>query len=104
MTSDEIRPAPEQPSPVTPLLEVHDLRVSYPAREGGRTEVVRTSSDLQGATARIAEELNSQYVLGYTSPRGADGQFHSIRVKVGAGYLVRSRTGYIATPLARRRS
>ena len=50
-------------------------------------------------TARIAEELNSQYVLGYTSPRGADGQFHSIRVRIaGADYRVRARNGYVATP------
>jgi VWFA-related protein len=74
------------------------------AESGGRTEVVRSSVDLQGATARIAEELNSQYVLGYTSPRGADGQFHSIRVRAGADYRVRARNGYVATPLARRKS
>ena len=50
------------------------------------------------ATARIAEELNSQYVLGYTSPRGADGQFHSIRVRVGGPeYRVRARKGYVAS-------
>ena len=75
------------------------------AETGGRTEIVQSSSQLVEATARIAEELNSQYVLGYTSPRGADGQFHSIRVRVaGADYRVRTRNGYIATPLGRRRS
>ena len=43
-------------------------------------------------------------MLGYTSPRGADGQYHSIRVRVaGADYRVRARHGYVATPLARRR-
>jgi Ca-activated chloride channel homolog len=75
------------------------------AETGGRTEVVQSSSQLVDATARIAEELNSQYVLGYTSPRGADGQYHSIRVRVsGSEYRVRARSGYIATPLARRPS
>jgi Ca-activated chloride channel family protein len=69
------------------------------AESGGRTEVVQNTSELNEATARIAEELNSQYVLGYTSPRGADGQFHSIRVRVsGSDYRVRARTGYVATP------
>ena len=64
---------------------------------GGRTEIVRTSADLDDATARIAEELNSQYVLGYTSPRGADGKYHSIRVRMhGAEYKVRARNGYVA--------
>lgn len=68
---------------------------------GGRVEVVRTTADLVTATARIAEELNSQYVLGYISPRGADGQFHSIRVRVsGSDYRVRARNGYVAVPLA----
>ena len=69
------------------------------AESGGRTEVVQNAAELNEATARIAEELNSQYVLGYTSPRGADGQFHSIRVRVpGSEYRVRARTGYVATP------
>jgi Ca-activated chloride channel homolog len=75
------------------------------AETGGRTEVVQSSSQLVEATARIAEELNSQYVLGYTSPRGADGQYHSIRVRVaGADYRVRARNGYVATPRGRTRS
>ena len=72
---------------------------------GGHTEIVQTSSDLATATARIALELNSQYVLGYTSPKGADGQFHSIRVRTTAGdYRVRARNGYVATPVTRRHS
>ncbi len=69
------------------------------AESGGRTEIVRNSAELNDATARIAEELNSQYVLGYTSPRGADGQYHTIRVRVaGSDYRVRARNGYVATP------
>ena len=75
------------------------------AETGGRTEIVQSSSQLVEATARIAEELNSQYVLGYTSPRGADGQYHSIRVRVaGADYRVRARSGYVATARGRPRS
>src|SRR5262245_28703407 len=64
---------------------------------GGRTEVVHGSEDMLPAISRIAEELNSQYLLGYTSPRGADGAFHSIRVRVpGKDYRVRARNGYVA--------
>ena len=64
------------------------------------TEIVTDSADLATATQRVAEELNSQYVLGYNAPRGADGQYHSIRVRVSQpGYRVRSRRGYIAEPL-----
>lgn len=66
-------------------------------QSGGRTMVVTTTSDLQDATARIAEELRSQYLLGYTSTHGADGRFHSIRVRVhGEGLTVRARHGYVA--------
>ena len=72
---------------------------------GGRTEIVQNSAQLDEAAARIAEELNSQYVLGYTPPRGADGQFHSLRVRVtGSDDRVRARAGYVATPATRKRS
>lgn len=66
-------------------------------QSGGRTEVVRDTADLESATASIAEELNSQYVLGYSSPHPGDGQYHSIRVRVtGGAYKVRARNGYVA--------
>jgi Ca-activated chloride channel homolog len=72
---------------------------------GGRTEIVQNSAQLAEAAARIAEELNSQYVLGYTPPRGADGQFHSLRVRVtGTDHHVRARNGYVATPATIKRS
>lgn len=64
---------------------------------GGRTEVVRSSAEIADATARISEELNSQYLIGYTSPHGHDGKYHSIRVRVrGTDHRVRARSGYIA--------
>jgi len=64
---------------------------------GGRTQVVHDSADLGAATARIAEELNHQYVLAYTSPRRPDGQYHTLRVRVTRpGHRVRSRRGYVA--------
>ena len=97
--------SPER-QPINTRVNAEALR-EITGESGGRTEIVRSSSDLVEATARIAEELNSQYVLGYTSPRGADNQYHSIRVRIrgpGRGeYRVRSRNGYIATPLRRRR-
>jgi len=67
---------------------------------GGRTEVVRDSDGLIAASARIAEELNSQYLIGYSPPRPADGQYHSIHLRVqGPGYRARARNGYVAAPL-----
>lgn len=66
---------------------------------GGHTTVVRDRGELAAATARIAEELNSQYVIGYSSPHPGDGRYHSIRLRAGDGaYRVRARNGYVATP------
>jgi Ca-activated chloride channel family protein len=66
-------------------------------QSGGRTEVVRDTADLEPATARIAEELNSQYVLAYASPTPGDGKYHSIRVRTtDATNRVRARNGYVA--------
>jgi VWFA-related protein len=72
------------------------------SQSGGRTEVVRDVDGLQAATARIADELNSQYVMAYASPRATDGKYHSIRVRVTLpGYRVRARNGYVGTPRPR---
>jgi Ca-activated chloride channel family protein len=65
---------------------------------GGRTEIVRDIRDLDGATARIADELSKQYYLGYASPGHNDGRWHSIRVEVRDRRLtVRARRGYTAS-------
>lgn len=66
---------------------------------GGYTEIVRSASDLGPATARIADELNKQYTLGYSSSRPPDGSWRSIRVRVrNREYLARARRGYYAVP------
>ena len=66
---------------------------------GGYTEVVRTAADLGPATARIADELNKQYTLGYSSSRPPDGSWRAIRVRVLDGrYVTRARRGYYAVP------
>lgn len=68
------------------------------SQSGGHTAVVHDSEELAAATARIAEELNSQYVLGYASRRATDGKYHSIRVSVKLpGHRVRARNGYVGT-------
>ena len=65
---------------------------------GGRTEVVRGFAGLEGATARLADELSKQYYLGYASPGKNDGRWHDIRVEVrDRGLAVRARRGYIAS-------
>jgi len=67
---------------------------------GGYTEVVRAAADLGPATARIADELNKQYTLGYSSSRPPDGGWRPLRVRVRSGeYFVRARRGYFAEAL-----
>jgi Ca-activated chloride channel family protein len=66
---------------------------------GGYTEVIKTSSDLPRATERIANELNHQYMLAYMPSHPADGNYHTISVRVRSGsYMVRARRGYVDTP------
>jgi VWFA-related protein len=66
---------------------------------GGRTEIVRSSRDLDPATASIADELSRQYYLGYSSNEKKDGRWHAIRVETRDSSLrVRARRGYVATP------
>jgi Ca-activated chloride channel family protein len=65
---------------------------------GGRTEIIRDFDDLDGATARIADELSKQYYLGYPRTAEEDGRWHSIRVEVeNRRYTVRARRGYTAS-------
>ena len=66
---------------------------------GGYTEVVRSYEDLGPATQRIAEELNSQYTLGFATKKPQDGSWRTIRVRVkNHDYLARARRGYFAAP------
>ena len=70
---------------------------------GGNTELVHQTAELVAATARIADELNSQYVLGFYSKLPLDGSYRSLRVRaINPEYRVRARRGYIATPRTRR--
>ena len=63
---------------------------------GGYTEIIRSTEELGPATERIAEELNNQYVIGYTPTRKGDGRYHLVRVKVSNDtYRVRARRGVV---------
>lgn len=87
----------------TPGSPALDVRVNAEALRaltddsGGRTEIVRDASDLDPATAGIAEELSQQYFLGYPAGGDRDGRWREIRVEVrGGDYRVRARRGYFA--------
>jgi Ca-activated chloride channel family protein len=63
---------------------------------GGYAEVITSDAELGPATERIADELNHQYLIGYTPTTAASGKYRAIRVRVkNAEYRVRSRRGVI---------
>lgn len=67
------------------------------AQSGGYAEVITSTEEIAPATARIAEELNAQYMLGYTPSTPGTGRYRSIRVSVGdrGTYQVRARRGVV---------
>lgn len=83
---------PSLPDPGRAMLD------KLAGQTGGRVIRVKPAYQTPGAFEEIAEELRSQYSLGYTPSRPAhDGSFRSIRVRVpGKGYTVRARPGYYA--------
>jgi Ca-activated chloride channel homolog len=81
------------------------VRRSRPARDlrriadetgGGYFELKRTS-DLAPTFTRVAQELRSQYLLGF-APAVLDGKLHKLDVRVKPGLTVRARRSYLATP------
>ena len=62
---------------------------------GGYFELDNTS-DLAPTFTRVAQELHSQYVLGFT-PTVLDGKIHRIIVKAKSGMTVRARRSYLAS-------
>jgi hypothetical protein len=62
---------------------------------GGYTEI-RFGQDLGAAFARVADELHTQYLLGYAPPK-RDGKVHEVTVKVNQGGVKpRARKSYLA--------
>jgi len=63
---------------------------------GGGYAEVRLSEDLGAAFAQVADELHSQYLIGFTPPK-RDGKKHDIEVKVSQrGAKPRARKNYVA--------
>ena len=62
---------------------------------GGYTEI-RFGQDLGAAFARVADELHSQYLIGFAPPK-RDGKVHDVDVRVTQrGLTPRSRKRYVA--------
>jgi len=65
---------------------------------GGGYVELQWTDDLDASFRRVAEELHSQYVIGFT-PEKADGKLHKLEVRVNVpGLTVRTRKSYVATP------
>jgi len=66
---------------------------------GGLT--IFNTNDLAAGLEKIGRELDEYYILGYTPVRTADGNCHTINVKVvRSGLSVRARSGYCDVKIA----
>jgi len=88
------------------IADLPDPGLALVAQEtgGGYTEI-RFGQDLAAAFAQVADELHTQYLLGFVPPV-RDGKVHDIDVRVGQrGAKVRARKSYVApkAPTANRR-
>jgi Ca-activated chloride channel homolog len=63
---------------------------------GGGYAEIRFGQDLADAFARVADELHSQYLIGFAPPK-RDGKVHDIDVRIGQrGLKPRARKQYVA--------
>jgi Ca-activated chloride channel homolog len=82
-----------------------DLNVLHLFAEnsGGRAfllaeSLINRGSQIERVLDAIADELRSQYTLGFYPARPDDGRYHSLRVRTRSNDAVRARRGYIALP------
>ena len=74
-----------------------DLRKISDETGGGYFELVK-SADLAPTFSRVAQELRSQYLIGF-APASLDNKVHKLEVKVNRpGMTVRARRSYLAAP------
>ena len=64
---------------------------------GGGFFLLKKTDELTSTFTRVAQELHSQYVLGFT-PQALDGKIHKLEVRVKKpGMIARARKSYVAT-------
>jgi Ca-activated chloride channel family protein len=73
-----------------------DLRRIAEETGGGYFELKKTD-ELAPTFTRVAQELRSQYLLGF-APATLDGKQHKLEVRAKSGMTVRARKSYLATP------
>jgi Ca-activated chloride channel homolog len=81
-----------------------DLNVlhAFAENSGGRAFILAESwigrgSQIERVLDTVADELRSQYTLGFYPSRPDDGRYHLLRIRTRTGDAVRARRGYIAT-------
>jgi len=68
------------------------------AESGGGYFELKEGMDLSSTFTRVAQELHSQYVIGFT-PESLDGKLHALQLRVTRpGMTARARKSYIASP------
>jgi Ca-activated chloride channel family protein len=77
--------------------DLPDVGLARVAEEtGGGYAEIRYGEDLGAAFARVADELHSQYLIGFAPPK-RDGKVHDVEVRVSRrGMKPRARTSYVA--------
>jgi len=99
MRSRRSRPLPIGPNNLQAALvaDLPDPGLAKVAEEtGGGYLEIRPTQDLGEAFARVADELHSQYLLGYAPPV-RNGKVHAVSVKTVKGnFKPRSRKTYVA--------
>ena len=89
--------------PVSSKRDEVDMNVLHALAEnsGGRAfllseSYIRRGTEIDKVLNAVAEELRSQYTLGYYPAHSDDRRYHSIRVRSKTGDSVRTRRGYVA--------
>ena len=91
-----MRSASTRSTPATRRASIRTRCGELTSQGGGYTEIIRSAAELGPATERIAEELNHQYMIGYTPATRGDGKYHTVRVRVtNKTYTVRARRGVV---------
>jgi Ca-activated chloride channel homolog len=80
-----------------------DLNVlrAFAENSGGRAfllaeSLINRGGQIEKVLDAIADELRSQYTLGFYPARPDDGRYHFLRVRARFGNVVRARRGYLA--------
>src|SRR5262245_11299909 len=81
-------------------VDLNILR-SLAENSGGRAfllaeSLINRGGQIEKVLDTIADELRTQYTLGFYPSRSDDGRYHSLRVRSRTANMVRARRGYVA--------